>query len=53
MTEQKGRCRQVKENLADKTKELLMDGIDAVQKLQPVVEGMKEQIKEARDDADN
>lgn len=53
MTEQKRRCRQVKENLAEKTKEPLMDGIDAVHKLQPVVEGMKEQIKEARDDADN
>lgn len=53
MTEQKRRCRQVKENLAEKTKELLMDGIDAVHKLQPIVEGTKEQIKEARDDADN
>lgn len=30
-----------------------MDGIDAVHKPQPVVDGMKEQIKEARDDAGN
>lgn len=53
MAEQKRRCRQVKENLAEKTKELLMDGIDAVHKLQPVVEDMKEQITEARDNADD
>ena len=48
MIEQKRRCRQAKEHLAEKTKELLMDGIDAVHKLQPVVEGMKEQIKEEK-----
>lgn len=49
MTEQKRRCGQAKEHLAEKTKELLMDGIDASHKLKPVVEGMKEQITEARD----
>lgn len=48
MTELKRQCRQVKENLAEKTKDLLMDGIDAVHKLQPIVEGMKEQIKEEK-----
>lgn len=53
MTELKRQCRQAKEHLAEKTKEILMDGIDAVHKLQPVVEGMKEQIKEARDNADD
>lgn len=53
MTEQKRRCGQAKEHLAEKTKELLMDGIDAVHELQPVVEGMKEQIMEARDDAED
>lgn len=49
MTERKRQCRQAKENLAEKTKELLMDGIEAAHKLQPVVDGMKEQITEARD----
>lgn len=53
MEELKRQCRRAKENLAEKTKELLMDGIDAVHKLQPVVEGMKEQIMEARDNADD
>lgn len=53
MTEMKRQCRQAKEHLAEKTKELLMDGIEAVHKLQPVVDGMKEQITEARDDADD
>lgn len=53
MTEQKRRCRQAKEHLAEKTKEILMDGIDAVHKLQPVVEDMKEQSTEARDNADD
>lgn len=48
MTELKRQCRQAKEHLAEKTKELLMDGIDAVHKLQPVVEDMKEQIKEKK-----
>lgn len=53
MTEQKRRCRQAEEHLAEKTKELLMDGIDAAHKLKPVVEGMKEQITESRDDAED
>lgn len=48
MTELKRQCRQAKEHLAEKTKELLMDGIEAVHKLQPVVDGMKEQIKEEK-----
>lgn len=49
MTELKRQCRQAKEHLAEKTKELLMNGIEAVHKLQPVVEGMKEQIKEEKE----
>lgn len=53
MTELKRQCRQAKEHLAEKTKEILMDGMEAVHKLQPVVEGMKEQITEARDNADD
>lgn len=53
MTELKRQCRQAKEHLAEKTKELLMDGIDAAHKLKPVVDGMKEQITEARDDAED
>ena len=48
MTELKRQCRQAKEHLAEKTKEILMDGMEAVHKLQPVVEGMKEQIKEKK-----
>lgn len=48
MTELKRQCRQEKEHLAEKTKDFLMYGIDAVHKLQPVVEGMKEQIKEEK-----
>lgn len=53
MTELKRQCRQAKEHLAEKTKELLIDGMEAVHKLQPVVEGMKEQIMEERDDAED
>lgn len=48
MTELKRQCRQAKEHLAEKTKELLIDGMEAVHKLQPVVDGMKEQIKEEK-----